>query len=358
MTKPSLHSLVQQAKYNKTNPLNNGTLSDKSVNVEPNEVLRMTFKYQKKNATPALLLKETVLINYGEIFVIVGLPGQGKTAVCEGIVCAGLGTEHFGFKFNSNGKRILFIDTERHPDDVSDSYHNISKRLGEPKLDNEGEIESLSHLSLAEYGKVDDLKFILQRELSTGTYSLAVLDGIIDFCNSMNDDKDATELVKWIRMLAVKFNVAIVSTIHPNKGSESIAGHLGAFLYRWARAILYVRTCKGDKSIKELTGEPDMAKLSHGGLTELTPVYYSWDPNLQLLMPCEYEPQQDRGKADKMRSALKIVFAADKRYRHGELVDALKGLGHSKGTAVRWIKDALNEGIINNNSAIYSWSQV
>jgi hypothetical protein len=75
-------------------------------------------------------------------------------------------------------------------------------------------------------------------------------------------------------------------------------------------------------------------------------------------MPCQYQPQQDRGKADKMRSAFKIIFEGEKRYRHGELVHSLEQMGHSKRTATRWIKAGVDEGIINNTSAIYSWIQV
>lgn len=348
-----LYSLGYGERFNNSNVGRVPRLSGDIRSPVGKEPLRMTFKYKKKNSSAALSLNGTVLVNFGEIFVIVGLPGQGKTAICEGTACAGLGQEHFGFAFNNDGRKVLLADTERHPDDVSDSYRNIFKRLRNPKLDADGEIENLIHLSLAEFGKVDDLKFILQREISTGTFSLIILDGIIDFANSMNDDKDATDLVKWVRMLAVKYNCAIVVTIHPNKGSESIAGHLGAFLYRWARAILYVRTVKGDRSIKELTGEPEMAKLSHGSLTELNPVHYTWDPDLQLLMPCTYEPPQDRGKTDKMRGALSIVFAEDKRYRHGELVSTISQMGHSITTAKRWIKSALNEGLIDNGSGIY-----
>lgn len=320
----------------------------------PQEPMRMTFKYKKQNATPALTLKGITLINFGEILTLVGLPGQGKTAICEAIVCASLGEDEFGFVFHDKEKKVLLIDTERPFDDVSDSYNNIARRLGSPKLDDDGEIDRLQHLALADFGKVNDLKSALETELVKGSYSLVVLDGIIDFALSMNDDEDATNLVKWLRSLAVAHNVAVVCTIHPNKNSEVIAGHLGAFLYRWARAILFIRSHKDDKSIKELTGESEMAKLSHGDLSKLGPVYFTWDEGRQLLMPCEFVPQVDRGKGEKMRLAFTIVLTGDKRFRHKELITALMNMGHSERTATRWVKAGVEEGILNHNSAIYS----
>lgn len=316
--------------------------------------LRMTFRYKKKNNAPALLCNGMNLINFGELLVFCGLPGQGKTALCEALVTAHSGREYFGFTFNSRGGKVLLVDTERHPDDVYDSYNNIAKRIGAPILDEDGEIKSLVHLTLSEHSQVDELKAILERELSTGEYEMVGLDGIIDFCTSMNDDKDSTEVVKWARMLAVKYNLAAFLTIHPNKGSETIAGHIGGFLYRWARAILFVRSVKGDKAIKELTAEPEMAKLSHGDAATFQPVYFTWDSSVQLLMPCDYTPQQDRGKADKMRSALEVILADGKRFRYSELVEQLMKVGQTKRNAERWIKKATEVGLLNNNSAIYS----
>jgi hypothetical protein len=336
-----------------------GEIEEKAPSAElpTREKLRMTFKYVKKNNKPALTLNGSTLINFGEIFCLVGLPGHGKTAICEGIASTHRGKTSFGFNFNSNGKKCLFIDTERPPDDVCDSYHNIAKRLGNAPLDEHGEIEGLIHLSLSEFGKVAELKAILERELSSGEFDLVQLDGILDFSLSMNDDKDATEVVKWVRALAVKYNCAVVLTIHPNKNSDVIAGHLGSFLYRWCRAILYVRTVKGDKSVKELTGEPEMSKLSHADLGTLDPVYFSWNHEHKLLMACNYTPAEKRGQEDKMKAAFMAVLGGGKRLRYGELLAALVSAETKKGTAKRWITDATEKEIIHNSNAIYSLNE-
>lgn len=73
-------------------------------------------------------------------------------------------------------------------------------------------------------------------------------------------------------------------------------------------------------------------------------------------MPCDYVVPEDRGKADKVRSALEVILADGRRYRHGELVDQIVKLGQQKRTAERWIKSATEQGILNNNSGIYSLS--
>lgn len=325
-----------------------------TLNLPSADSLRMTFKHKKRNSGPALTLNNTNLISFGEIFAVIGLPGQGKSAICECITATALGRPNFGFQYNGDGRKVLMIDTERTPDDVSESYRNILKRMGtNPPLDADGEIDNLRYLAFSEVGKVTDLKTLFEREVSTGDYGIVILDGILDLAMSMNDDQDATALIKWVRALAVKYNVAIVVTMHPNKGAETMAGHLGAFLYRWARAILFIRTSKHDRHIKEITGEPEQAKLSHGSLAEFEPIYFCWDADLAMLVPCNYTPPDDRGKADKIANVLTNILQNDRRLRHGELVKEVTAMGHSEKTAKRWIKDAKESGLISNSNAIY-----
>jgi hypothetical protein len=328
---------------------------------EPSELptrdqLRMTFRYQRKNINPSILFNGQKAIYPGEIMAIVGLPGQGKSAGCEGITSSHLsGKEHLGFTVNSTGKSVLVCDTERPPDNVSTSYTNIGNRIGaDVVMDTNGEIARLVYLYMAELGKVETLKAVLEREVSTGEFELIVLDGILDFSRSMNDDIDSTEVVKWVRALAVKYNCAVVLTIHPNKGSEVIAGHLGAFLYRWCRAILFIRPVKGNKAVKEITCEPEMAKLSHGDIASLEPVYIAWDDYHKMLMRTDYTPPEVRGQEDRMAGAFGVILANGIRYRYNELVRKLEDIGVKTPTAKRWIKKADEKGILNTTGGIYS----
>ncbi len=328
------------------------TVAEQKEQLPSREKLRMTFKYIKKNTQPALLVNNKTLIHYGHVYTIVGLPGDGKTSQVEALACTALGKPMFGYSFNSNGKKVLVIDTERTPDDVYDSYKNIHKRIKA-----ETDLENLVHLTLSAHGKIEELKSILEREMATEEFDLVILDGILDFSGGMNDDKDATELVKWVRALSVKHNTATVLTIHPNKGSETIAGHLGSMLYRWSRAILYVRSVKGNKSIKELTGEPGMAKLSHADLGEFEPVYFSWNHHEAMMMQCDFTPTSDRGAISKANKVLQNVLADGTRLRYSELLKKVVDMGHAEGTAKRWIKNAAEKEMLNTTGGVYSINQ-
>lgn len=313
--------------------------------------MRMTLAYQKKNLAPALKLNGTTIINFGEVFTLVGLPGQGKSAVCEALTATALGSPSFGLAFASAGKKILIMDTERTPDDVSDALRRIHRRA-----DIQKDIERLDFFAVSELDSPDLLRKIVERQLATGDYELVILDGILDFSLvGLLDDKDAVKVIRWARSLAVKHNVALIATLHPNKGSENLPGHLGAFLYRWCRAILFTRPVKGQREVKELTAEPEMSKLSHGDVATLEPTYFTWDAKTQMLQPISsFQPREDRGKEERVESALRTILADGKRLRHSELVQAIESIGKSNRTAKRWIKEAVQAGYLSNTSALYS----
>jgi len=316
--------------------------------------LRMTLSYVKKNAKPAITLRSDTLLHFGEVGAFVGLPGTGKSAVMEAITATALGVPSFGFSFNSTGKKVLVIDTERTPDDVSNSYQNIYKRLGATP---DQDLERLVYLALSEFAEPQDLKAIVERELSGNEFELVILDGILDFGLSLLDDKDSAAVIRWARAVAVRHNVAVIVTMHPNKGTDQLAGHLGGFIYRWTRSILFIRSVQGNKSIKEITGDPPQSKLSHGDVHSLEPVYFTWDARYGMLTPCNYSPKENAAKTDNIEKCLSVILADSKRMGFNELKRKIhEASGKSEATAARWIKTATDSGIITNTSGLYSLS--
>lgn len=259
-------------------------------------VPEMTLSYVPKHKSPALHVNGTTLIHRGEILVLLAAPGVGKTTITGGIMAAFIADSHnldgvdsFSFTVKSIGGKGLLLDTERTPDDCSITYQDIFKRVNKNPvvLSTDGtKIEKLTHLILSELDDQSKLRKVLEAYLSTGEYEFVILDGILDFCLSMLDDKDATKVVKWVRALAVKYNCAFVVTIHPNKGTDNPAGHIGAFLYRWSRAFLLIRNTS-DKSIKELTTDFQFGKLSHGNMAAFEPVYFGWDESRAMMATCD-----------------------------------------------------------------------
>jgi hypothetical protein len=335
------------------NRSNSSVASIKKSKVQCQE---MTLAYQPKNALPALTLNGHVFIRPGEIGALLALPGTGKTIVTEGISACGISSrlnvpciDSFGFLFNSTGRKILLCDTERTPDDCSKTYHNIFKRLGKnPKaLTEDGsKVDHFTHLVMSEIGEPEEMRKALKGYLSTGEYDLVILDGILDFTVSMLDDKDATKVIKMLRAEAVKHNCAIVATIHPNKGTDMPAGHIGAFLYRWCRAFLLIRN-SADKNVKEITTDFQHAKLSHGNVSGFDPVYFTWDDQSGMMRTCE-EPKGPVYKISALKqSVMELRLTGQNEIPSGTLKIKYASLtGLKEETAKKHIAKAVVDGLL------------
>jgi hypothetical protein len=123
----------------------------------------------------------------------------------------------------------------------------------------------------------------LTKLVSSGDYDIVILDGIFDLCPDINNIEKATLLVKELRALAVKHDVVLVTTIHPNKGTDVIAGHLGAMLYRFSRAILYID--KQANGVRRLTSEIGQGKLSYS--SEPANSFFKWCDADGMFISCE-----------------------------------------------------------------------
>jgi hypothetical protein len=236
----------------------------------------------------ALFLGEIPLLSKGELCTIVALPSSGKSNVCEGIVASYTRAKGFepldalSFVCPSEHatKKILWIDTERTNNDLLYSVKRLKSRC---KLDANQLAEHLDFFSFVEIASPAEALKELTNLVSSGNYDAVILDGIFDFCPDINHIEKATLVVKELRALAVKYDVAIITTIHPNKGTDTIAGHLGAMLYRFSRAILYIE--KQANGVRRLTSEIGQGKLSYS--SEPANSFFKWCDADNMFISCE-----------------------------------------------------------------------
>jgi hypothetical protein len=337
----------------------------------------MSVNYQIQNTVPAITLRDTQLINIGEIMTLVALPGTGKSMFCEllfAIVIANIyGLRIDQIQFNTNipeGKGVLLIDTERPTDDCKRSFDRICKRLNLDQnkhlIDSEtGEFKNGKYVCMVDIPTVKERKEALTKLLSSGKFGLVIIDGALDLCLDMNKIEECSELVGWLRMLANKHQFSTVVTMHPNKGSEVIAGHLGAFLYRYSRAVLLIRVNKNDKDIKEVTNLFEQGKTSHGG-GDLT-TYFRYCTDEKLIVSVEDAPIKN-GKSSIIQSTVQIIFneyaiKGQSRIPSGELKKRVSELtGKGLDTAKNYLSDAVELGYIhiegNGKSTMYSLNSI
>ncbi len=272
---------------------------EKCVDVTKAIGFDMSFDYEIKHTTPAVTLNDQPLIYIGEIMTVVALPGTGKSRLCEVLASRfiakkqniPLSYDSWGFDINSIQRKAAIFDTERPLDDSRRAIERIYKRTGRNPAALEGsKFKDVDFICLADVDSVKALKTAVENRLEGGEYSFAIIDGILDFClDGMTDGVDSTAVVKWLRALANKYEMAIVTTLHPNKGTETMAGHIGAYLYRYSRACLLLTRHPHDQETKVITRNFPQGKASHAG--DLQDVFYRYDVDAGLHVLCE-EPEE------------------------------------------------------------------
>src|ERR1019366_1327426 len=294
----------------------NTVLEDSNATIESGFL--MNLNYERKQSQPALMLKEVTLINPGEIFAIVALPGTGKSMLMEFFISVMLAAKHNidtdtgGFNFIlPTGKNALYIDAERTHDDCRDGFDRIYRRLNihlRPNLlDNDSAIKGLNLYCFIELETIEKRRAALELHIENGNYAFVIIDGILEF-SPLNDEIISAESIRWIRALANKpgKEFAVILTMHPNKGTETMAGHLGAFLYRYCRACFIIKKHEYNPEIKLMTNNFPQGKLSHGG-GEVRALF-KWCDEKKMLMPVCDEPEKPTKNNDSEIQIIKEIF--------------------------------------------------
>ena len=294
-----------------------------------------------------LFAGDTPLIAKGELCTIVAQPGSGKSNISEGITAAYLRSkgivplDTLGFVYPgecaTEGKKVLWIDTERIENDILKTAKRLRTRC------NTTGAELSKHLQIFQFSEIDNTEEATKAAVNlidSGSYDLVIVDGILDFCPDMNHIEKSIAAVKIFRAAAVRNNVPIVVTIHPNKGTEVMAGHLGSMLYRWSRATLFIKT---EPTYRILTSEFAQRKLSYS--SDIVNIYFSWDTELNMFLSCDAPEHTNRTKYE-LNTVLQI-FEGKRFMLASEFKEAYKAKTGMKDSAVRThCKALLTDGII------------
>jgi len=265
----------------------------------------MSLDYERRFNEPSLMIKGHAVTNVGNFYVINGSPGAGKTGFCELQVVSFLNNKHslgldtWGIEVRClQRKDYLHIDTENSKDDNSLSLERIKRKLGKEGeqliIERDGKIviKGFTYWCLLETSRVEERWKTLELLLETGKYEYVNLDGFLDFSKGgLNSEADVIKSINRLKSDLDKFGCTGCMTLHPNKGTEIMAGHLGSFLYRYAKGSFLIRANKNDPSVKEFTVDFGMGKLSKADMSAFEPVFFSWNSELHYFTETEQPPE-------------------------------------------------------------------
>lgn len=206
----------------------------------------------------------------GEIHIISGKPGNGKTGLMAQLIAATLGGQFgntvarkVGHKVNGSDDfhelptRILYVDTEQGEDDTIGFKNRVISMSGVSKEDAKDHLKILrlrdTELAKDRWRKI--LKAIWQMQPTD-----IFLDGMLDIVEDYNDQKECQPIIRKCMMLATHYDTSLWAVLHENPMVDKLVGTLGSITQRKVSEIFTVIKIK-QCDLKPNEQRPDLPDI-------------------------------------------------------------------------------------------------
>jgi hypothetical protein len=213
---------------------------------------------------------DVAFADVGEIHIVSGKPGNGKTGLMAQLIAATLGGQFgktiarkVGHKVNgAEGFQevptcILYVDTEQGEDDTIGFKNRILSMSGVPKDVAKQHLKILrlrdTELALDRWKKI--LKAIWQVQPTD-----IFLDGMLDIVEDYNDQKECQPIIRKCMMLATHYDTSLWAVLHENPMVDKLVGTLGSITQRKVSEIFTVIKVK-QSELKEHDRNPNLPDI-------------------------------------------------------------------------------------------------
>lgn len=201
--------------------------------------LRISCSTVVEPEVPTLTVDGVGLFALSDIHALKGKQKCGKTTALKVCLAAWLKGQQFRVASGLKEPRVLYLDTEQKETDVKKIIDDVKKMTG---LSNEY-IDG--HLMLIPLRRRDQDQLLVDLHQLVDDYhpQVVVIDGIVEFVASFNDEALAKQLIHDLLVLSEERRLAIVCVLHTNKADEdhNMRGHLGTMLAQKAGTVLECR---------------------------------------------------------------------------------------------------------------------
>ena len=201
--------------------------------------LRISSCTEVEPEVPTLTVDGVGLFALSDIHALKGKQKCGKTTALKVCLAAWLKGQQFRVASGLKEPRVLYLDTEQKETDVKKIIDDVKKMTG---LSNEY-IDG--HLMLIPLRRRDQDQLLIDLHQLVDDYhpQVVVIDGIVEFVASFNDEALAKQLIHDLLVLSEERRLALVCVLHTNKADEdhNMRGHLGTMLAQKAGTVLECR---------------------------------------------------------------------------------------------------------------------
>ena len=277
----------------------------------------------------------------------------GKTTALKVMMAALLKGVMFRVKSLLQKPRILFFDTEQSRTDTKLILENVAQMTGlaTEVIDAQVSLHSLRRVDQ------EQLLPLLEVALEDERPQVAVLDGIVEFVASFNDETESKRLIKELLQLSDQHNCAIVCVLHTNKADEdhNMRGHLGTMLAQKSATVLECVKERGSSVITVRCSEARHEEMPEWSITfdEDGHIIDADEQRRQLLEQRRQEQQQKRQeslekeKQERLEKCLRILTDKGGVVTRKQLTEILvKVFDRKRPTVSTYISEWLKDGSI------------
>jgi len=179
--------------------------------------------------------------NVGELHIISGKPGNGKTGLMSQLMvtllCGKFGNTEYALADERPQPRVLYIDTEQGKDDTIAIKNRVCSLAGIPYNQPQEQFKVLRLRDTEEakerWAKI--LKAIYQVQPTD-----IFLDGLLDIVKDYNDQVECQPIIRKCMMTATHYDASLWTVLHENPMVDKLVGTLGSIAQRKVAEIFTV----------------------------------------------------------------------------------------------------------------------
>lgn len=199
--------------------------------------------------------------NVGELHIISGKPGNGKTGLMSqlmvALLCGKFGNTEYALADERPQPRVLYIDTEQGKDDTIAIKNRVCTLAGIP-YDRPQEQFKILRLRDTEEAKERWGKILKAIYLTQPTDIF--LDGLLDIVKDYNDQVECQPVIRKCMMTATHYDASLWTVLHENPMVDKLVGTLGSIAQRKVAEIFTVIKVK-QADLKENDRRADLPDI-------------------------------------------------------------------------------------------------
>ena len=225
---------------------------------------------------PRVYFANESFVTNQNLSVILASPGTGKSSICESILASVLNKDcdTLSFKVDEDVQRAIYFDTERDLSMIDRSNERMLQRANVSE-----HLENALVVGLRENFSVKDKKEKIIQVIEHYQPQLILIDGVSDLMSNTNSEEETNLIIEWLNKIITHYNLSLITTLHPNKGTDTARGWIGSEMLRKCEGVILVKENVDEIRTMSVTKARDSAKPKAS---------FKWCNESLRMMSCEH----------------------------------------------------------------------